>query len=129
MTCKQLTILTLLAVYVLIIGALTVYHAYNFSDYVHVKGDETLNYTLFLLLTSLLFQGLIWIITETFDWKAVILGTIVNFILSFIVGFGILMLSDLNDTPRHLIFIYGGCYMTFFTIVTILQSNRLTMKV
>lgn len=128
MTGRQLTILILLAVYVLAVSGLTVYHGLNFSDYAHRKGDETIDYTLFLLMSSVLFQGLIWMIAKTLDWKAVILGTIVNFILSFIIGFGILMVIGLSGIPRHLIFLYGGCYLTFFTFVTVLQSNRLKTK-
>jgi len=125
MTKKRRTILILLLGYVLTIGWLTIYHAFNFSDYVHWKGDETINYTLFLLLTSVLFQGLIWMIVKEFDWKAAILGTVGNFVCSFFIGFGILMVSGLSGIPRHLIFLYGGCYLIFFTVVTILQSNRL----
>jgi hypothetical protein len=128
MTSRQTTILILLALYVLTVGAVTVYHAFNFSDYIHWKGDETIDYTLFLLFTSTLFQGLIWLLTKVFDWKAVTLATIVNFILSFIVGFGLLIISGLSGIPRHLILLYGGCYMTFFTIVTVVQANRLGAK-
>ena len=106
---------------------LTIYHAYNFSDYIHWKGDETIDYTLFLLFTSVVFQVLVWIVTKTFDWKAATLATIVNCILSFVVGFGLLMISGLSGIPRHLIFLYGGCYITFFTIVIILQLNRLNV--
>jgi hypothetical protein len=123
-TVKQLTILILLAVYLLATAWWTVYHSFNFSDYVHRKGDETLDYTLYLLLTSIIFQGLIWTISKVLDWKFAVLGTIVNYIFSFILGFGILTISGLSGIPRHLIFIYGACYMTMFTIVTILQSNR-----
>jgi uncharacterized Tic20 family protein len=128
MTNRQQIIGFLLALYVVTIGGLTIYHAFNFSDYAHSKGDETINYTIFLLLTSVLFQGLIWIIVKVFDWKAAILATIVNFILSCVLGFGILMVSGLSGIPRHLIFLYGGCYVTFFSIVTVLQSNRLKTK-
>jgi hypothetical protein len=125
MTGRQLTILILLAGYVLTTGALTIYHAYNFSVYVHWKGDETIYYTLFLLLTSIFFQGAVWTVVKAIDWKAASLATIVNSALSFIVGFGIFMVSDLEGFPRHLIFIYGACFLTFFTVVTILQANRL----
>ena len=125
---KQLTILILLAGYVVTIVALTIYHAFNFSDYVHWKGDETINYTFFLLLTSVALQVIIWMIVKTIDWKAVILATIANFIFSFIVGFGILTALGLSGIPKHLIFVYGGCYMTFFTIVTFLQINRLKAR-
>jgi hypothetical protein len=125
MTSRQKTILILLTLYVLTIGGLTVYHAFNFSDYIHSKGDETIGYTLFLLFTSILFQGLIWVLTKVFDWKAATLATIVTYILSFIVGFGLLMISGLSGIPSHLIFLYGSCYMTFFTVVTVLQTNRL----
>jgi|GEM_PF-5609061 len=125
MTGKQLTIRILLAGYIAAIAGLTIYHAFHFSAYVHWKGDETINYTFFLLLTSVMFQGIVWMIVKSIDWKAVILGTIGNFILSFIVGFGIFVVSGMSGIPRHLILIYGGCYLTFFTVVTILQSNRL----
>jgi hypothetical protein len=89
------------------------------------KGDETFNYTLFLLLTAVLFQGLVWLVIKSIDWKAAVLSTIVNFILSFIVGFGIFVVSGLEGFPRHLILVYGSCFLIFFTIVTVLQSNRL----
>ncbi len=125
---KKTTTLVLLTLYVLLIGGLTIYHAFNFSDYVSKKGDETINYTLFLLITSIVFQGIVWMVTKVLDWKTVTLATFVNFILSFIVGFGFLTISGLSGIPRHLIFLYGGCYMTFFTLITVLQSNRLRRK-
>src|SRR6187549_2075493 len=109
---KQSIVLILLAGYILTIVPLTIYHAFNFSDYIHWKGDETINYTLFLLLTSMLFQGLVWVVVKTFDWKAVILGTIVNFISSFIVGFFIMIFSGIDGTSTDLILLYGGCYLT-----------------
>jgi hypothetical protein len=124
MTTRQTTILILLTLYALTISGLTIYHALNFSDYVHWKGDETIYYTLFLLFTSILFQGLVWIVTKVFDWKAATLATIINFIISFIVGFGVLMISGLSGVPKHLIFVYGSCYLASFIVVTVLQSNR-----
>jgi hypothetical protein len=77
------------------------------------------------LLTSMMFQGLVWVVTKTVNWKAIILSTLGNFIVSFILGFAILMVSGLSGIPRHMIFVYGGCYLTFFTIVAFLQTNRL----
>jgi len=128
MKYKKPIILILLTLYVFAIVALTIYHAFNFSNYIHRKGDETANYIFFLLLTSLLLQGLIWITTKTFDWKAVVLSTVVNFFVSFIVGLIILRISGLTGIPKHLIFLYGGCYLTFFVLVTITQANRLNAK-
>jgi hypothetical protein len=125
MTRKQSTVLILLAAYILIMGALTIYHAFNFSDYIHWKGNETINYTWFLLVTSVIFQIIVSLVAKRIDWKSAILGTIINFILSYIIGVGILILSGLEGIPRELIFIYGGCYLIFFTIVTVLQSYRL----
>lgn len=128
MTTKQI-ISILLIIYILAIIGLTIFHAFNFSDYIHVKGDETIYYTLFLLITSILFQTLISLVTRTIDWKTTPLATIVNFIISFIAGFGILMITGLSGIPKHLIFIYGGCYMTIFSVVTIIQIRRLTTDV
>jgi hypothetical protein len=91
MMSKQLILLILLAGYIVIIGALTFYHADNFSSYIHRKGDETIFYTWLLFTTSVVFQGVVWIMTKAADWKVIILGTIANFILSYVVGFGILM--------------------------------------
>jgi hypothetical protein len=125
---KQVTVLISLAIYVFTVGGLTIYHAFNFTDYIHRKGDETIDYTYFLLFTSILFQGAIWVITKVFDWKAVVFATIANFILSYIVGLGVLMVSGLSGIPRHLIFTYGGCYLTFLSIVTVAQSGRLRAK-
>jgi len=122
---KQWTIVISLIAYVVIIGLLTFYHAFHFSDYVHTKGDETVNYTLFLFLSSLLFQGFIWFIEKTIAWKFVLLSTIVNFIVSFILGLGMLMWSGLYGIPKHLIFIYGGCYITCFILVVLLQMNKI----
>jgi hypothetical protein len=69
MTGRQLTILTLLAVYILTISGLTVYYGFNFSDYVHRMRDEIIDYTLFLLLTSILFQGLVCVILKALIGK------------------------------------------------------------
>ena len=124
MTSRRKTILILLTLYALTMGGLTIYHAINFSDYIHWKGDEVINYTLFLLVTSILFQGLVYVFTKSFDLKAATLATIVNFIVSFIVGFGLLLISGLSGIPRHLIFLYGGCYLTLFTIITIWQAKK-----
>jgi hypothetical protein len=121
---KQFQVLGLLAGYVLVMGMLSIYHAYNFSDYVHWKGDETIYYTLFLLVTSVVFQAIVWLMMKKIFWKATLLATIVNFFLSFIIGFAILIISGLSGIPRHIIFIYGGWYLMFFTMVTVLQSFR-----
>jgi hypothetical protein len=121
---KQLTILISLVAYVIVIGALTIYFAFNLSDYIHWQGDETIHYTYFLLITSIVFQGVIFLIIKQIDWKAAILATIVNFILSYIIGLGILIVLELSGTPQNLILVYGACYITFFTIVTALQSYR-----
>jgi hypothetical protein len=40
MTSRQLTVLVLLMLFDLTAIELTNYHAYNFSDYMHRKGDE-----------------------------------------------------------------------------------------
>jgi hypothetical protein len=118
---KQAKMLISLTLYDLIIGGLTIYHGFNFSDYVHWKGDETTYYILFLLFTSFLF----YIFSGIFDLKAATLAIIINFVLSFFMGLGLLLISGLSGITRHLIFIYGGCYMTFLTILTFIQSRRL----
>jgi hypothetical protein len=125
MTEKRKTILILLVGYILLIGGLTIYHAFNFSDFVHWKGNETIYYTLFLLITSILFQGLVWTSIKVIDWKAALLATIVNFILSFIVALGIFTVSGLEGFPRQLILIYGASFLTFLITVTLLQAYRL----
>jgi hypothetical protein len=125
MTWRQWTILVLLIIYIVAACRLTIYHAYNFSDYVHVKGDETSDYIKCLLWTSILFQGLIWIITKTLNWKTALVATIGNSIISFILGFIIILTSGLSGIPRHLIFVYGACFMTIFALVTIMQTRKL----
>lgn len=87
MNWRQWAIFVLLIVYMVAAGGLTIYHAYNFSDYGHIKGDETFDYIKCLLWTSILFQGLIWVITKTLDWKTAVVATIGNTIISFILGF------------------------------------------
>jgi|LakMenE18May11ns_1017448.scaffolds.fasta_scaffold8309591_1 hypothetical protein len=125
MNWRQWIIFVLLIGYVVAAGRLTIYHAYNFSNLVHVKGDETFDYIKYLLWTSIIFQGLIWIITRTLDWKTAIVATIGNTIISFILGFIIIMASGLSGIPRHLIFVYGACFMTIFALVTIKQIRKL----
>lgn len=120
---KQLRVLIGLLVYVIVIGSLTIYHAYNFSNYTHTKGDESINYTFFLLLTSIIFQGVLWMAKKN-TWKYSILATLVNYILSFFLGFSILMLSGLSGIPKHLILIYSGCYLILFSGIVILQINK-----
>jgi len=122
---KQRIILILLAGYVVIVAALTIYHANNFTHYIHIKGEETTVYMDFLLSTSILFQILIWIIARSLNWKAAILSTVVNFVFSVIIGFIILYVFGITGIPRHLIFLYGTCYMIFFSMVTVWQTTRL----
>lgn len=128
MSGKQLTISILLTLYVVTIGGLTIYHGYNFINYIHIKGDETIYYMYFLLLTSILFQVLVWIITKSLHWKAAIIGTIVNFFFSAIFGFAVLLVLGIRGIPKYLIFTYGCCYITFFCFVMILQLARLRVK-
>lgn len=125
MTWRRWAILILVITFVVATYRVTIYHAYNFSDYVHKKGDETFDYIKYLLLASILFQGLIWIITKTFDWKAALFATVGNSIVSFILGFMIMMASGLSGIPRHLMFVYGGCFVTIFALLTLLQARRL----
>jgi len=124
MTTRSWIVYVLLALYVFVISVLTIYHAYHFTDYTHVKGDETINYMYFLLLTSILFQIAVSILLKYFNWKAVALSTIGNFIGSTIIVFFILSSLDIAGIPRHLIFIYGCCYVTVFVIVIIVQLKR-----
>ena len=125
---RQRIIRILLLGYVVSIITLTIYHAFNFSTYIHWKGDETIYYTFFLFFTSVLFQGLAWMISRKIEWKAALIATIGNYILSFFVGLGVLAVSGLSGIPRHLIFVYGACHVTFFIIVTVSQSSRLAGK-
>jgi hypothetical protein len=128
MSVKQLTISGLLLAYVVAVAALTVHHAYNFSHYIHRKGDETVDYMFFLLLTSCVFETILCIIIKSFNWKIFLLKTVTNFIISVFVGFTVLLLTGLSGVPRHLIMIYGCCYMLFFSILTIWQLKRLSLS-
>jgi hypothetical protein len=125
MNWRQRTIIILLIAFVAVACRLTIYHAYNFSDYIHIKGDEIFAYVKYLLLASMLFQGLIWLIAKTLDWKIAIAATVGNSIISFILGFGIIMMSGLSGIPRHLIFVYGGCFLIIFAALTSLQIRKL----
>ncbi len=111
--------------YIVIVVALTIYYGNHWWDVLHYKGDETIYYAVFLLLTSILFQGLVWLTTDQIDWRLAILGTIVNFILSPFIGAIVLMSSGLSGISRELIFIYGTCFLTIFAISTIWQVYRL----
>lgn len=124
MNWRQWTILILLTTFVAAAFRLTIYHAYNFSNYIHIKGDETFYYIKYLLFASILFQGLIWIITKKLDWKAAVTATIGNSIVSLILGFGIITIIGLSGIPRHMIFVYGSCFVSIFAAVTILQTTK-----
>lgn len=122
---RQFIIFVLLAIYVSVIGIWTDYHAHHFSYYIHQKGDEVSYYVWILFLTSVLFQVLICIIGKKIDWKPALLSTVVNVIVSFIIGACILMMSTVSGIPKHLIFIYGICYITIFVVITALQIRRI----
>lgn len=118
-------IYTLLIIYVLCFAAASVYHAYNFSDYSRMKGSETINYIFLVFAGSVLFEVIAANLTTKIDWKAAIFGTVVNFLLSLIIGFVIIMVGQLDGTPFEMILIFGACNLVILTIVTIGQVFRL----
>lgn len=126
---RKFVLLIFLGLYLIGTACWSIYHALNFSNYVHRKGGETIDYTLYLLMTSILFQVIVWIVSRVLVWKLAMLATAVNYIVSFVLGFAILMLSGLSGIPKHLIFIYGGCFMTIFSVVTIRQLSKMSLTV
>ena len=124
MTWRQWTIQIMLFIYILVACSLTIYHAYNFTDYTNIKGDEIFDYIKYLLWASILFQVPIWAITKKLNWEKVFLATIGKTVLSSILGLLIIVASGLSGIPRHLIFVYGACFMAIFTLVTIKQIRK-----
>jgi len=102
----------------------TIYYASNFSKFVHYKGDETINYALSLLIASALFQGFIIVFAKKVKWLPMLLGTVGNFVLSFVIGFIIFLSAKLQGTPRELIIIYGVCYLTIFSVSIVYQARE-----
>ena len=60
--------IVVLIIYALTVAVLSIYHALNFTDYVHFKGNETMYYTFALLLTSILFQVYVFAVYKKTGW-------------------------------------------------------------
>ena len=123
MTRKWMTILTLV-IYLLVIGLLTIYYGYNFSKFVHYKGDEFNYYVLFLLTSSAIFNIFISQTTKILSLKFGLLTTLLNSFISLILGFIFWTVTEISGIPRHLIFIYGGCYLLILSSLTILKAIK-----
>ena len=117
-------VLVALIIYLTTIILLTIYYGYNFDKYVHWKGNEFFYYVLFLLVTSSLFQIIISQTTKAMTITYGFIFTIVNCGLSFVLGFIFWTVSNISGIPRHLIFIYGGCFLTILSTVTILKALK-----
>ena len=120
MTRKWTTVIALV-IYLLTIGLLTNYYGYNFSKFVHYKGDEFFYYIVFLLTTSAIFNIFVSLTTKVLTIKFGLLTTISNGFISLIIGFIFWTVTEISGIPRHLIFIYGGCYLLFLFLLTILK--------
>jgi hypothetical protein len=124
MMSKRTAILFLLVAYLIAMGCWTYYYADHFPEFVHRKGDEFTSYVTQLLLSSIVVQSIVSAMLGLITWKVVLLGTIGNVILSFVVGLMTLLASGLSGIPRHLILVYGLCYMAFFAASVVFQALR-----
>jgi hypothetical protein len=116
--------LCLLLLYVTAMGCWTIYFANHFNDFASGKGDET-KFVGHLFLSSLGFQLLVLITTGRRDWIAIVLSTVANVFVSFIIGLIIVLTFNLKAIPYQIILIYGACYLTYFSVVVILQAFRM----
>jgi hypothetical protein len=115
----NLRIILALIIYLLTTGLVTLYYGFNFYNFVHRKGDELFYFALFLMITSTILQVLISQTTGVLSLKFALLSPLANGILSFILGFVFWDLTELEGIPRHLIFIYGGCYLLILCLLII----------
>jgi hypothetical protein len=126
MPFKSFVVLALLAVYLILIIPVTIYYANNFSTFVHSRAGEIIDYAGFLLLTAIVFHAVASLVAKIIEWRIILLSTIVNFILSFIFGFSILIASQLTGRGKEIIFIYGSCFLFIFSAMIFLMAYRLS---
>jgi hypothetical protein len=124
MSGKSLVVLVFLAVYLLVMVPGTIYFSSNFSRFVHLKGDEVINYAIALLVTPIVFEILVSLITKVLVWRIFLLSTIINFLLSFVFGFFILVGFRLGGSSQEIILVYGSCFLCMFSIITVIQAYR-----
>jgi hypothetical protein len=128
MSFKSFVILALLAVYLIIIILASIYYANHFSSFAHSKGGEIIDYACVLLLTAIAFHVAASFVAKTIEWRIILLATIVNFILSFIFGFAILLSLKLGGSGKEIILVYGSCFLIIFSGMALLMAYRLSEK-
>jgi len=111
------------------VGLLTIYYGNHFHNFVSSKGDEIIYYSVFLLLTNIVMNLILWA-SGLMDIKRGLLTPLVNWVMAFIVGFIIFITSDIEGKPKQLIFIYGFTFLIIMTTLTILLTmNYKTKKI
>ncbi|MEI9917486.1 MAG: hypothetical protein WDO14_01640 [Bacteroidota bacterium] len=121
MSKNKNTLLILLVIYIAIVAAISIFHGNNFLQYSDSDGAAQVNYMEFLFFTSVLFQGLMYYMLKTINWKLAILSTIVNLLLSIMFTILIIDWGDLSESTKELVTVYGWCYMVLFSVVAWIQ--------
>ena len=121
MAPKQKALLIILVLYIAIVAAASTFHAGNFSLYSDSEGAAEINYMEFLFFTSVLYQGAIYFMLKSINWKLAILSTIVNLLVSIMLTILIVDWGEYSESAPQLIVIYGWCYMLIFSMLAWVQ--------
>ena len=115
-------------VYALIITVASIYHAFNFSDYIQTEGNEIIYYVVLVLIGSVLFQVFIARQNRAIERKAVLFGTLMVIVASMIFSFGAIMQSDMEGTPIQIILTFGSFNLIFLTLSTVQLVSQLKKR-
>lgn len=122
MNKRHFIIWFLLLAYIILAIAWTLHYAENFSNYGNndnYKGDELIRYIKSLVLSSTVLHSFFLRINGSIKLKMMLLGTLANLIVSIISGFAIMLIFSIDGIPKQLIYLFGGCYLSIFTLLII----------
>ena len=114
-----------ITIYGLLTLVLTVYWAYNWQKYVHIKGDEFFFFVEYLLALTIAFHLSQIILIRQLKYLMLLLAPFATIFSTLILGMFFLAVSGMGDTATLNLYIYGIIYAVTNIIVSVLIAIRL----
>lgn len=118
---KRRRVSIVLLAYIALVAGATALYVNNFPHYTENEGEAEINYMEFLFFTSMIFQGAMYWMLKSINWKLAILSTIVNLLVSIGLTIIIIDWGEFSESAQQLIIIYSWCYMVIFSVVAWIQ--------
>lgn len=103
-------------IFLSIILGVSVFWAFNYSEFTHSKGGELISFAKYLLLISYIGLLVIQSSIKKVNLILVLIQPIAALLFSFVIGIMILLFSGLEGIPKHNILVFGFSYAAFTSL-------------